>query len=207
MKSAYLTAENSEEKKSEWLAKLNKKHWKTLDVSRAALVVIDMQRYFTDPGSHAFVPSAPFVQQNIEKLIARFKKEKRPVIYTFFAVSPKENDPILNWWGETVTTGSKDAQLSLKPDGSDLVLRKATYSAFHQTTLHDFLQVSAVESVLITGVLSNLCCETTARDAFNHGYDVFLGLDSTAAYDEDQHFATLLNLSQGFATPIATNEL
>lgn len=200
MKSAYLTAENADTKTSEWLAKLNKKHWKTFDISKTALLVIDMQHYFTDPDSHAFVPSAPFVQGNIQKLIAQFKKEKRPVIYTFFAVSPKEKDPILNWWGKTVATGSKDARLTLEPDANDLVLRKAACSAFHQTTLHDFLQVSAVESVLITGVLSNLCCESTARAAFDHGYDVFFGLDSTAAYNEDQHLATLLNLSQGFAT-------
>ncbi len=202
MKSAYLTTENAKQKKTEWLAKLNKKHWKTFDLSKAALLVIDMQQYFTDSKSPAFVPSAPLVQENIQKLIAQFKKEKRPVIYTFFAVGSKEKDPILNWWGETVTTGSKEAQLTLSPDPHDLILRKPTYSAFHGTSLHDFLQVNAVESVLITGLLSNLCCETTARDAFNHGYEVFFGLDSTAAYNEDQHLATLLNLSQGFATPL-----
>jgi isochorismate hydrolase len=194
-------------KSAEWLAKRSKKHWKTFDLSKAALLVIDMQHYFTNPASHAFVPSAPFVQKNIQKLITRFKKEKRPVIYTFFAVAPKEKDPILNWWGHTVATGSKEAQLTLTPDATDLVLRKSTYSAFHKTALHDFLQVNAVESVFITGLLSNLCCETTARAAFDHGYDVFFGLDSTAAYDEDQHLATLLNLSQGFATPIATDDL
>lgn len=207
MKSAYLTAENSEEKKSEWLAKLNKKRWKTLDISKAALLVIDMQHYFTDPESHAFVPSAPFVQKNIEKIIARFKKEKRPVIYTFFAVTPKEKDPILKWWGKTVEAGSRDSKLSLAPDSKDLVLRKSASSAFHGTSLHDFLQLNQIESVFISGVLSNMCCESTARDAFDHGYDVFFGLDSAAAYDEAEHCATLLNLARAFATPIATDEL
>lgn len=178
-----------------------------MDLAKTALLVIDMQHYFTDPSSHAFVPSAPFVQQNIQKLIARFKKEKRPVIYTFFAAGPKEKDPILNWWGKTVQAGSPEAKLALTPDLKDLVIRKSASSAFYGTSLHDFLQLNQIESVLITGVLSNMCCESTARAAFDHGYDVFFGLDSTAAYDEVEHCATLLNLARGFATPISTSEL
>lgn len=206
-KIAYLTSQNVEEKKKEWFAKLDKKHWKPFVSSKAALLVIDIQNYFTNPASHAFVPSMPFIKQNILKLVGAFKRRNLPVCFTTFARMPGEKDPIQEWWGQTVEQGSKEAELNMATEAEDIVLVKPGYSAFYRTNLEEQLQKRGVDTVVITGVLSNLCCETTARDAFNRGYKVYFVVDATAAYSEELHVATLLNLSYGFATPLSTQDL
>ena len=183
------------------------KHWKSFVPAKAALLVIDVQRYFTDPASHAFVPAYPHIKRNIIKLIDSFKRKKLPVFCTIFAVTPGEKDPIGDWWGHTVEQGSSEAELDLAHDEHDLVLVKSSYDAFHETDLDEALQKRGVDTVVISGVLSNLCCETTARAAFNRGYNVFFVTDATAAYNEEMHLATLLNLSYGFATPLTTQDL
>lgn len=183
------------------------KHWKSFVPAKAVLLVIDVQRYFTDPASHAFVPSFPLIKENILKLVGAFKDKKLPVCFTTFAVTPGEKDPIGDWWGHTVEQGSTEAELDLSHDEHDLFLVKSRYDAFYETTLDEELQKSGVDTVVITGVLSNLCCETTARAAFNRGYTVFFVTDATAAYNEEMHLATLLNLSYGFATPLTTQDL
>ncbi|MES0360330.1 MAG: isochorismatase family protein, partial [Anaerolineales bacterium] len=58
-----------------------------------------------------------------------------------------------------------------------------------------------------SGVMTHLCCETTARSAFVRGFEVFFVIDGTATYNEDYHMATLLNLAHGFTTPVLTKEV
>ena len=69
------------------------------------------------------------------------------------------------------------------------------------------LQRKKVKQVVITGVLTHLCCETTARSAFMRGFEVFFTIDATATYNKDFHISTLLNLSHGFALPVLTQEV
>ncbi|MEW6239950.1 MAG: isochorismatase family protein, partial [Chloroflexota bacterium] len=64
-----------------------------------------------------------------------------------------------------------------------------------------------VEQVVITGVMTHLCCETTARAAFVRGFDVFYVVDGTATYTEAFHRASLLNLAHGFAVPVLAEEI
>ena len=76
---------------------------------------------------------------------------------------------------------------------------KTTYNAFLRTSLEDSLRARGVDTVVITGTLTNLCCETTARDAFCRDFDVVVVDDGCAAAQEDHHRATLENLEFGFA--------
>lgn len=83
--------------------------------------------------------------------------------------------------------------------GEDMVVEKNTYSAFRKTGLEDKLVEMGVEEVIVTGVMTNLCCETTAREAFIRGFRVFFSTDATATSDLDLHDATLKNMAYGFA--------
>ena len=89
----------------------------------------------------------------------------------------------------------------------DTVLPKKHYSAFLETDLANILQSKKVRDVIISGVMTNLCCETTARDAFMRGYKVFFLIDGTATGKEEHHLATLKNLGYGFATLMICEEL
>lgn len=186
-----------------------RRHWKRYSPDASALLVIDMQEYFLRSDSHAFVPSARSVIAHIRWLLRLYRARSRPVIFTYFGVRHDEDDPVRRWWGETVRDGSRDSRLTaeLPRSDGDLVLRKTTYSAFHGTSLERSLRRRGTQSVLVTGVLTNLCCETTARDACVRGFDVFFAADATATLSETMQLATLENLSYGFATPLWVRDL
>jgi nicotinamidase-related amidase len=106
------------------------------------------------------------------------------------------------WWADLIFEGSDEArlipELSVRKD--DHIIPKNTYSAFHETELEDKLRGLKVTDLVIGGVMTNLCCETTARDAFVRNFRVFFLADGTSTISEDFHLATLKNLAYGFAT-------
>ncbi|MAE68736.1 MAG: isochorismatase family cysteine hydrolase [Candidatus Peribacteraceae bacterium] len=210
-KNLYFTGKNAAQKLRSWEGALEetRKHWKTLDRKNSALIVIDMQEYFLGSTSHAFVPTAAAITPNIQKLVQAYRKDNLPVIFTYFAVEKGEADPIGNWWGRSVVEGSKECKIvdQLAPKDGETVLRKSSYNSFSGTDLKKILESQNISQLVVTGVLSNLCCETTAREAFNLGMDVFFVMDATAAFTEQMHLASLLNLSCGFATPITADQL
>jgi isochorismate hydrolase len=87
------------------------------------------------------------------------------------------------------------------------VLQKKRYSAFIGTELDELLKSWQVEEVVICGVLTECCCETTARDAFCRDYRVFFVCDATATRDEVLHLSTLRNLAHAFAHVVSTEQL
>lgn len=187
----------------------SQRHWKEFSPKASALIVIDMQEYFLRSDSHAFVPSARNIIAPIQWLLRLYHAQSLPVIFTYFGIRPGECDPIKRWWGETVRDKSRDSRLiaELPRSKNDIVLRKTAYSAFYGTQLERSLRRHGVQNVFITGVLTNLCCETTARDAFMRGFDVFFAEDATATLSDAMHQASLENLSYGFATPISIRDL
>ncbi|MEO0183159.1 MAG: isochorismatase family protein, partial [candidate division WOR-3 bacterium] len=73
--------------------------------------------------------------------------------------------------------------------------------------LAKLLETQKIKQLVITGVMTNLCCETTARNAFVRGFEIFFVVDGTATQNELMHWATLVNLSYGFAIPVLTEEI
>jgi len=195
----------------QWKKKLQsaRKRWKTFDLSKSALVVVDMQKYFLDESSHAFVPSSTSILPNVIEIVQTYRKADRPVAFTYFAVKEGEPDPIGEWWGRSVKEGEDASKIvkELQPLEEDLVMRKSSYSSFKDTDLEEFMKKKDVENLVITGVLTNICCETAAREAFSLGYDVFIPIDATASYNEEMHVSSLITLCYAFATPLSTQEI
>lgn len=210
-KSRYITTKNASRKSAQWRTALGptRGRWKKIHLARAALIVIDMQRYFTDPRSHAFLPAAPAILPHVLHVIARFRKARRPVIFTTFAVENGAPDPIRRWWGNSVCVGSRWSVLTpeLQPRPGEIVLQKSAYSAFSGTRLASILRRVQADALVITGVLTHLCCESTARDAFDRNLDVFVVIDALATEDEETHLRSLRSLCTGFATPLMSDDL
>ena len=107
------------------------------------------------------------------------------------------------WWdNDLIFAGTVDSELIPeigRLTEADEVVEKNTYSAFENTRLQEMLLEKGVEEVIITGVMTNLCCETTAREAFVKGFRVFFSTDATATSDLELHEATLKNMAHGFA--------
>lgn len=167
---------------------------------RAALLVLDLQRYFLDPASHAFVPSAvPFLPR-INQLIELFRNRSRPVIFTRHTNTPGNAGNMASWWRELLTADHPLHGLDSRLDWEDSqILAKSQYDAFYQTPLETILQEAGVQQVVVSGVMTHLCCETTARSAFMRGYEVFFLVDCTASYSREFHLGALRSLGHGFA--------
>ena len=172
----------------------------------SALLVIDMQNYFSSM-AHPILPT-------LLQTIRLCRRASIPVIFTRH--SHKSTGPdgdhgmLAEWWnGDLIIDGTVEAELISELDRKqdDLVVEKNTYSAFRNTGLEEQLRERGVEEVIVTGVMTNLCCETTAREAFVRGFRVFFSTDATATSDEDLHEATLKNLAFGFAYLLDCNTL
>ena len=175
---------------------------------RAALLVLDMQEYFLHEGSHAFIPSAPAILPNLQRLISDFNAHNRPVIFTRHVNTDADARMMSRWWRDLIRADSLDSAISASLDISKgIVIQKAQYDAFYNTPLEETLRGRGVEQVIVTGVMTHLCCETTARSAFVRGFEVFFCADGTATYTKELHRSTLLNLSHGVAIPTVCAEI
>jgi len=178
-----------------------------LEPARSALLVLDLQNYFLDTASHAFIPSAAAILPAIQALIQAYRRRSLPVVFTRHANTPQDAAMMARWWRDLLAIESPLSQLSpLLEIGGSPVLLKSQYDAFFQTGLEEILHKSDVRQLLVCGVMAHLCCETTARSAFMRGFEVFFLVDGTASYNRDFHQASLLNLAHGFATLLLTGE-
>lgn len=190
------------------LASFRKRRALGLKRGRAALLVLDMQDYFLEPASHAFIPSAPAIVPGIRAMIAGFGRSGRPVCFTRHLNAAGDAGRMGIWWRELLTEDNPLSSISRRLDvGRGTILNKNQYDAFHETSLEAFLKERSVTQLVICGVMTHLCCETTARSAFVRGFEVFFAVDGTATYREAYHRASLLNLSHGFALPVLVREV
>jgi nicotinamidase-related amidase len=177
----------------EIIAQFNTHHW-TPDLGRTAVLLVDLQEYFRD----IINP----ILGNIVHLISTTREKNIPLILTQHGHDPGADHGMLGrWWTDLIFEGSDDARLipELKVRNEDHIIPKNTYTAFHETGLEEKLTHLKVADLVIGGVMTNLCCETTARDAFVRNYRVFFLADGTSTISEDFHLATLKNLGYGFA--------
>jgi isochorismate hydrolase len=174
-----------------------------IDPKHAALLVIDIQNYF-----HRIVQP---ILKNLLKVIQSCRQKDIPIIFTQHGHTDRRSDAgvLGQWWGEVILHGTKDWQFlpKIKIGSKDIVLPKKRYSAFYETDLEEILRSKGIQDLIISGVMTNLCCETTARDAFMRDYRVFFLIDGTATGKDDHQLATLKNLGFGFAYLMTCDEL
>jgi isochorismate hydrolase len=175
---------------------------------RSALLVLDMQAYFLDVSSHAYVPSAEAILDGIVQLVREYSAHQRPVIFTQHINTPDDAGMMSTWWKDLITAENPLHRIVPNIDISmGMLIQKSQYDAFFQTHLEETLRARGVTQVVLCGVMTHLCCETTARSAFMHGFEVFFPVDGTATYRLDYHRASLLNLSHGFATLVFMKDI
>jgi len=175
---------------------------------KSLLLIIDMQRFFLEPDSHAFVPSAEAIIFNIKKLLKLYISNNLTIVATQHSNNLSNSNLMLRWWGDILTDDNPFSQILpdfIHPDV--YILKKTQYNAFYNTELEDYLKNKNISQIVITGVMTHLCCETTAREAFVRGFETFFLIDSTATYNENFHNATLLNLSHGFAQTVLCEDI
>jgi len=214
-KTAYFTPESISEKAEKMLEDIRSysiRRESAIMPDKSALIVLDMQNYFLDPLSHAFIPSASSIVPNIQDLIEVYQENHLPIVLTRHVNSEKNAGLMSSWWKDIIRKNTPRSEISdeltsMDKNKSFIYLEKSRYDAFSETPLQEILMEQGIKQVVITGVMTHLCCESSARSAFMRGFEVFFPVECTATYHENFHRATLLNLSHGFSHVMTFREL
>ena len=172
---------------------------------RSVLLVIDMQNDFVLEGAILEVKEARNQIPRIKKLIDKCRELDVPVIYTI-----QETDPVFcklevatfpPLMETGMRAGTKGYQVidELTPEQGDIIVRKRRFSAFYQTDLELILRnirgsEAPADTVIICGTVTNVCCESTARDAYFRDFKVVFGTDICSANTPESQAATLVNM-------------
>jgi ureidoacrylate peracid hydrolase len=177
-----------------------------IDPRKAALVVVDMQNYFCKPGDQGEVPKSRDIVPNINRLAADLRRRGGLVIW----VRNGTRDTRDSWsnYHEFLHTpdrcNRRYAAMDIGGDGyeywhlndirpEDAQLTKTRYSAFIQgsSDIENLLRERGIDTLLIAGTATNVCCESTARDAMMLNFKVVMLSDGTATHNDEEHNAAL----------------
>ncbi|HTZ02798.1 MAG TPA: isochorismatase family cysteine hydrolase [Xanthobacteraceae bacterium] len=188
-------------------ARTGKAHpFDAIDPRKAALVVIDMQNYFCKPGHQGEIPASREIVPNINRLAAELRRRGGLVVW----VRNGTHDTRESWsnYHEGLHTSERCerryAAMEIDGDGyvfwhgndirpEDAQVTKTRYSAFIQgsSDCERLLRDRGIDTILVTGTATNVCCESTARDAMMLNFKTVMVSDGTATHNDEEHNAAL----------------
>ncbi len=170
-----------------------------VDPDKSAIIVVDMQKDFCCEDGALFVGAqVNKIKPNIKKLMVKASTSKVPVILTQDWHTP--DDPEFSVWGKHCVQDTDGAKIIEELPLQGYIVRKKRYSAFFGTYLDSYLREKGVNTLIIVGVVTNICVLHTASDARLRGYDLVIPRDCVAAlndYDQDYALHHISFLFQG----------
>lgn len=188
----------------------------SLHPQRTALLVIDMQKGWLLDGSPGGIAAGLEMLPRLNQLIDSCRQAGCTVVHTrqfhdytnpiYKQLLPQHYDPRGRPY---FRRGSSWVEFhdDLSVREGDVIIDKDRYSAFYGTNLEIILRNRGIDTLIVTGVASNVCCESTARDAFFRDFLVLFVSDCTATVDERLHRATLDNISAFFGRVMSWQEV
>lgn len=186
---------------------------------RAALLVVDVQNDFChERGACSRVGfDMTAIQQSVGNLLGLIDAARKAGVPVIFVKTHHDRWTDSAAWltrgprkagGEICATGSWGAELyRVEPAAGERVVVKHRYSGFYMTELEMVLRVLGRQSVLVTGVATNVCVESTARDAFMRDFNVVLVEDCAGAATKEEHEAACANIRGYFGRVLDSERL
>jgi ureidoacrylate peracid hydrolase len=193
-----------------------------LDPRHTALVVIDMQTTFCAPSAPAEVPTSRGIVGSINRLASALRAIDAPVIWVLHANTHRAGrtdwelffnyivaDDVRTRTIESLAPGRQTVWQELEVDPRDLTVIKNRYSALipGSSTLERVLRNLGIDTVLVAGTKTNVCCEATARDAMMLDFKVVMVSDACAALSDDEHRASLETMIQQFSDVMTVDDV
>lgn len=186
-----------------------------------ALMIIDMQNAFIHPkgslsqmGLDTSRTSLPI--EPIKLLKNEFKTQGMPVIYLQHCHRRDGADagmivkvfPSIMTYGHCIE-GTWDGEIieELKPDEDDYIVKKHRFSGFYNTQLQDVLRNLKIHQLVVTGIATNVCVESTIRDAFYRDYNVFVPKEATSSYTVEDEEGAFRNFHFAFARVVSMDDI
>jgi ureidoacrylate peracid hydrolase len=194
-----------------------------IDARRTAHIVVDLQNGFMAEGQVGEVPTAREIVPNVNRISRALRAAGGLVVY----VQNTIDEAALSGWSNNFgyfgkperrarmvtafTPGSYGHAIwdGLEVLPRDLKVLKRRFGAFvpGSSDLHEILQARGIDTLIITGTVTNVCCESTARDAMMMNYKVVFVSDGNAAFTDEEHNATLSSMAILFADVMSTDEV
>jgi ureidoacrylate peracid hydrolase len=197
-----------------------------LEPGRTALLVVDMQRGFLDPGEAMEVAPAREIVPRVAALVALFRRQRLPVVFSEFLYSPRapllvgelhpEHRPALPGGSTGVGRPSSscleghpsvETVPELAPRADELVVRKHWYDAFAGTVLDGALRARGVTSLVVTGTMTDICVLATVVGAFNREYRITVVEDGVATLWPEIQQATLDIIGRAYGRVVAAKTI
>lgn len=197
--------------------------FETLDPLRTAHIVVDLQNGFMAPGAVAEIGAARDIVPHVNRISAALRAAGGLVVYiqntfdpvavatwsTFFEhfCSPERRRRMIETFSPGAFGHAIWPALEVLPD--DLKVQKRRFGAFApgSSDLHAILQARDIDTLIVTGTATQVCCESTARDAMMLNYKVFFITDGNATFNDDEHNATLSAMAHTFCDVIDTDTM
>ncbi len=166
------------------------------DPKNAALVVIDMQKGIAATGRKTEPHSVDQIRANVGKLVSLFRKKGAKVFLVH--VTGTDGKDMLNPltdqkpnWGGTPQPDWAEFVEEARPKEGDIVITKRQWGAFYGTELDLQLRRRHIDTIFLCGISTNIGVEMTAREAFQHGYNLVLVEDAMGAMAKEEHDASV----------------
>jgi ureidoacrylate peracid hydrolase len=194
-----------------------------IDPSRTAHIIVDLQNGFMEPGATVELPIAREIVPNVNKICEAVREAGGINVFIRYLIDEETQVSWSSWFRDfsspqrrqaMIETFSNDRHgfalwpgLDVRP--ADLIVDKTRFGAFvpGSSKLHEILQERGIDTLIITGTATNVCCESTARDAMQMNYKVIFIADGNAAMTDAEHNATLNNMVTLFADVMTTSEV
>jgi len=174
-----------------------------------AVLVVDMLNDFFKPRGKMVLDGGHVLFEPIRKLIRKARSVKVPVIYVNDSHRPslKKEDREFKKRAEHCIEGTWGAQVvdELKPQNGDVIITKRRFSGFFETDLDLTLKDLQVDTVIVMGVVTNICVRSTIHDAFFRGYKVIVPRDCVMATGEREQESSLYDIETHFGD-VTTSE-
>ncbi len=177
------------------------------DLSRAAVLVIDMLNDFLEDGGAMVLPAGRVLYRTIQRLVDAAHSAGLPVIWLC-----DEHPPVDREFEKRIVhclRGSWGARIvdALHPGPDDYRIPKRRYSGFFQTDLDLRLRELRIEQVIVTGVVTNICVRSTVHDAFFLGYTVIVPVDCVAGTSPREHESSLYDIETHYGIVTSLEEV
>jgi ureidoacrylate peracid hydrolase len=195
----------------------------TLDMAKTAHVIVDLQNGFVEEGAPVEVATTREIFGQVNRISRAVRGAGGLNVFLRYTYDGSEALPWNVWFGNYMSDDhfamtrdafSRDAHYwrlapQLEVKDTDLIIDKTRFSALipGTCTMDAELKARGIDTLIITGTLTNCCCESTARDALQMGYNVIFLTDANAALSDEEHNATLMSMTAIFADVMDSNRL
>lgn len=193
--------------------------YESFEPVKTALLVVDMQDYFMKPGEPMAAPGSSRIVPNVNRLAGALREAGGLVVWIQAEAIENDWEPFNDLFHEEArrrrlaTLGRKGEsfklwrELDVRPE--DEIVVKRRYSAFIQgaSNIEEVLRRRNIEAVLVVGIATNVCCESTGRDCMMRGFKTTMVSDANASFTDAEHEAALLNFIRYFGDVQSTDEV